>query len=61
MIEDLFPAYVWPDTAGDAAEEVFEAGAREAFLPIFLATANIRLNTETPCRKEVRYRAATIL
>ena len=44
-IEDLFPAYVWPETAGDAAEEAFEAGAREAFLPIF-ATWDICQNSD---------------
>ena len=33
-IEDLFPVYVRPDAAGDAAEEVFVAGGRDAFLPI---------------------------
>lgn len=34
--EDLLPVYVSPDTAGDAAEEILEAGGgREDFLAIW--------------------------
>jgi hypothetical protein len=36
ITEDLLPATVTPEAAGAAAEEIFDAGGREAFLfPIF--------------------------